>query len=64
MVRWLLWYREPVHRRLTALQSILANALESGDGLSPHVWRHYRCSPCCGGCRLNESKKSVIDGDS
>jgi cleavage and polyadenylation specificity factor subunit 1 len=54
---------EPVYWRLTALQSVLANALESDGGLSPRAWRLYRRSPRRGGCRSNERKKSVIDGD-
>ena len=54
---------EPVYWRLTALQSVLANALESDCALSPRAWRLYRRSPRRGGCRSNDRKKGVIDGD-
>lgn len=54
---------EPVYWRLAALQSVLANALESDCALSPRAWRLYRRSPRRGGCRSNDRKKGVIDGD-
>jgi cleavage and polyadenylation specificity factor subunit 1 len=54
---------EPVYWRLTALQSVLANALESDCALSPRAWRLYRRTPRRGGCRSNDRKKGVIDGD-
>jgi cleavage and polyadenylation specificity factor subunit 1 len=54
---------EPVFWRLTALQSVLANALESDCSLSHRAWRLYRRTPRRGGCRNNDRKKSVIDGD-
>jgi len=54
---------EPVYWRLTALQSVLANALESDCALSWRAWRLYRRTPRRGGCRSNDRKKGVIDGD-
>jgi cleavage and polyadenylation specificity factor subunit 1 len=54
---------EPVYWRLTALQTILANALESDCALNRRAWRLYRRSPRRGGCRHNGRKKGVIDGD-
>ena len=54
---------EPVYWRLAALQSVLANALPTDCGLSPRAWRLYRRSFRRGGCRSNDRKKSVIDGD-
>ena len=54
---------EPVYWRMLALQSVLANALESSASLSPRAWRLYRRSNSRGGCRNNERKKGVIDGD-
>ena len=54
---------EPVYWRLTALQSVLVNALESDCALSERAWRLYRRTPRRGGCRNNERKKGVIDGD-
>jgi len=54
---------EPVYWRLAALQSVLANALESDCALSPRAWRLYRRSPRRGGCRSNDRRKGVIDGD-
>jgi cleavage and polyadenylation specificity factor subunit 1 len=54
---------EPVYWRLAALQSVLANALPSDCGLSPRAWRLYRRSPVRGGCRSNDRKKGVVDGD-
>jgi len=54
---------ESIYWRLTALQSVLVNALESDCGLSHRSWRLYRRTPRRGGCRQNERKKGVIDGD-
>ena len=54
---------EPVYFRLAALQSVLSNALEHDCALSPRAWRLYRRSPRRGGCRTNDRKKGVIDGD-
>ncbi len=54
---------EPVYWRMTALQSVLANALESDCALSQRAWRLYRRSSRRGGCRNNDRKKGVIDGD-
>ncbi|KAL7557494.1 hypothetical protein ACA910_005250 [Epithemia clementina (nom. ined.)] len=54
---------EPVYWRLTALQSVLANAMESDCALSPRAWRLYRRTTRRGGCRSNDRKKGVIDGD-
>ncbi|KAG7357145.1 CPSF A subunit region-domain containing protein [Nitzschia inconspicua] len=54
---------EPVFWRLTALQSVLVNALESDCALSHRAWRLYRRTPRRGGCQNNERKKGVIDGD-
>jgi len=54
---------EPVYWRLTALQSVMVNALESDCSLSQRAWRLYRRTPRRGGCRQNERKKGVIDGD-
>jgi CPSF A subunit region/SAP domain len=54
---------ESVYWRLTALQSVLVNALESDCALSHRAWRLYRRTPRRGGCRQNERKKGVIDGD-
>jgi cleavage and polyadenylation specificity factor subunit 1 len=54
---------EPVYWRLMALQSVMANALESDCSLSQRAWRLYRRTSRRGGCRSNDRKKSVIDGD-
>jgi cleavage and polyadenylation specificity factor subunit 1 len=54
---------EPVYWRLTALQSVMANALESDCALSHRAWRLYRRSYRRGGCRSTDRKKGVIDGD-
>jgi hypothetical protein len=54
---------EPVYWRLTALQSIMVNALESDASLSQRAWRLYRRTAVRGGCRSNDRKKGVIDGD-
>ena len=54
---------EPVYWRLTALQSVLANALESDCAMSPRAWRLFRRSTSRGGCRHNDRKKGVVDGD-
>lgn len=54
---------EPIYWRLTALQSVMANALESDCSLSQRAWRLYRRTSRRGGCRSNERKKGVIDGD-
>ena len=54
---------EPVYWRMTALQSVLANALESDCALSQRAWRLYRRTPRRGGCRNNDRKKGVIDGN-
>ena len=54
---------EPVYWRLMALQSVLSNALESDCALSHRAWRLYRRTPRRGGCRSNDRKKGVIDGD-
>lgn len=49
--------------RLAALQSVLANALESNCALNPRAWRLFRRTPRRGGCRNNDRRKGVIDGD-
>jgi len=54
---------EQVFWRLAALQSVMSNALESHGGLSHRGWRLYRRAPRRGGCRNNDRKKGVIDGD-
>ena len=54
---------EPVYWRLAALQSVMANALESDCALSHRAWRLYRRSYRRGGCRSTARKKGVIDGD-
>jgi cleavage and polyadenylation specificity factor subunit 1 len=54
---------EPVYWRLMALQSVMANALESDCGLNQRAYRLYRRSSRRGGCRNNDRKKGVIDGD-
>lgn len=54
---------EPIYWRLTALQSVMVNALESDCALSHRAWRLYRRTPRRGGCRSNDRKKGVIDGD-
>jgi cleavage and polyadenylation specificity factor subunit 1 len=54
---------EPVYWRLLALQSVMANALDSDCGLSFRAWRLYRRTTRRGGCRSNDRKKGVIDGD-
>lgn len=54
---------EPVYWRLTALQSVMVNALDSNCALSQTAWRLYRRTPRRGGCRSNNRKKGVIDGD-
>jgi cleavage and polyadenylation specificity factor subunit 1 len=54
---------EQVYWRLTALQSVMVNAVESNCALSQRAWRMYRRSIRRGGCRSNTRKKGVIDGD-
>lgn len=54
---------EPTYWRLTALQSVMSNALESNCALSHRAWRLYRRSTRRAGCRSNDRKKGVIDGD-
>ena len=54
---------EPDYWRLAALQSVLANALESDCAVNARAWRLYRRSPRRGGCRSNDRRKGVIDGD-
>lgn len=54
---------EQVYWRLTALQSVMNNAMESNCALNHKAWRLYRRSPRRGGCRSNDRKKGVIDGD-
>lgn len=54
---------EQVYWRLTALQSVMANSLESNCALNTRAWRLYRRSYRRGGCRSNDRKKGVIDGD-
>jgi len=54
---------EPVYWRLTALQTVMVNAMEGGCALSQQAWRLYRRSFRRGGCRNNTRKKNVIDGD-
>ena len=54
---------EPVYWRLAALQSVMANALESDCALSQRAWRLYKRSFRRGGCRSTDRKKGVIDGD-
>ena len=54
---------EPTYWRLTALQSVMVNALESDCALSQRAWRLYRRTPRRGGCRSNDRKKGAIDGD-
>ena len=54
---------EPIYWRLMALQSVMANALENDCALSQRAWRLYRRTPRRGGCRSNDRKKGVIDGD-
>jgi cleavage and polyadenylation specificity factor subunit 1 len=54
---------EPVYWRLTALQSVLVNALESDCALNHRAWRLYRPTPVRGGGQNNDRKKGVIDGD-
>lgn len=54
---------EPVYWRLLALQSVLANALENDAALSARSWRHFARSNHRYGCRTNDRKKGVIDGD-
>ena len=41
----------------------MVNALESDCSLSQRAWRLYRRTPRRGGCRSNDRKKGVIDGD-
>jgi CPSF A subunit region len=54
---------EPDFWRLAALQSVMANAMESDCALNPRAWRLYRKTPRRGGCRSNDRRKGVIDGD-
>ena len=54
---------EPIYWRLTALQSVIVNALDSDCALSHRAWRLYRRTPRRGGCQNNERKKGVVDGD-
>ncbi len=54
---------ENIYWRLVALQSVMSNALESDCSLSHRSWRLYRRSQRRGGCRNNDRKKGVVDGD-
>jgi cleavage and polyadenylation specificity factor subunit 1 len=54
---------EPTYWRLTALQSVMSNALESNCALSHMAWRLYRRSTRRAGCRTNDQMKGVIDGN-
>ena len=54
---------EPTYWRLTALQSVMSNALESNCALSHRSWRLYRRSTRRGGSKNVERKKGVIDAD-
>jgi len=54
---------EGIYWRLAALQSVMSNALESDCSLSHRGWRLYRRTPRRGGCRSNDRKKGVVDGD-
>ena len=54
---------EPTYWRMMALQSVMANALETNCSLNQRAWRLYRRTPRRGGCRSNDRKKGVIDGD-
>ncbi|KAL3775848.1 hypothetical protein ACHAW5_010006 [Stephanodiscus triporus] len=54
---------EPTYWRLTALQSVMSNALEANCALSHMAWRLYRRSTRRAGCRTNDRMKGVIDGD-
>ena len=59
----LLPLNEPDYWRLAALQSVMANAMESDCALNPRAWRLFRRTPRRGGCRNNDRRKGVIDGD-
>ena len=54
---------EPDYWRLAALQSVIANAIESNCALNTRAWRLFRRTPRRGGCRNNDRKKGVVDGD-
>lgn len=54
---------ENIYWRLAALQSVMSNALESDCSLSHRAWRLYRRAQRRGGCRANDRKKGVVDGD-
>ena len=54
---------ENVFWRLLALSSVMSNALETDCSLSQRAWRLYRRTPRRGGCKSNDRKKGVIDGD-
>ena len=53
---------ERIYWRLTALQSVMSNALESNCALSHRTWRLYRRSSRRAGCQSNDRKKGVLDG--
>ena len=54
---------EPTYWRLTALQSSISNALESNCALSHRAWRLFHRSTRRAGCKNNERKNGVLDGD-
>ena len=54
---------EQTYWRLTALQSVMCNALDSNCALSIRAWRLFRRSARRGGCRSSERMKGVIDGE-
>jgi cleavage and polyadenylation specificity factor subunit 1 len=54
---------ENIYWRLTALQSVMSNALESDCALSHRAWRLYRRTTRRGSCKNNDRRKGVIDGD-
>jgi cleavage and polyadenylation specificity factor subunit 1 len=54
---------EDIYWRLTALQSVMSNALQSDCSLSQRSWRLFRRTVRRGGCRNKSRMKGVIDCD-
>lgn len=53
---------DQVYWRMTALQSIMSNALEFDCGCNPLAWRLLRRTSRRGACQALERKKGFLDG--
>ena len=53
---------EQVYWRMTALQSVMSNALQANCGLNFRAWRLFHRSSRRGACQAMERKKGFLDG--